>query len=471
MLLRRLVLAVACLASFAIVSFAGAAEPVAETIVGSVEIAPVWSGHRVGFALLTLKDRQYAAFYAADRHLTVAARRLDDDRWEFARLPSEQAGPPRGPKQTSAVVGWDSHNAITLAADSAGHIHLAGNMHANGLSYWRTEEPGEIASFRQVKAMTGRDEDRCTYPVFLKFPDGRLVFQYRSGSSGDGDTLFNVYDVESRSWRRLVDGPILDGERKRNAYPHPPLLGPDGRFHLSWVWRDAPDAAANHDLCYARSRDLVEWEGADGRPVTLPITLATPGMIVDPVPVGGGILNGTGQVGFDSRHRPVLAYFKHDAEGMSQAYVARWQGDGWRIVQVSDWNHRFAPAGRGTLPKVDIRLGAVQTGAAGELRLPFGHVKAGSGTWVLDEESLAVVRTESATRRFPASLLKAETPFPGLRARFADDQGSSGVPGQRFILRWEALGANRDQPRKQPWPPPTPLCVVEIREAEPGPPP
>jgi hypothetical protein len=464
MLLRRLVVAAACVASFA-----RAAEPVAESIVGSVEIAPVWSGHPVGFALLTLKDRQYAAFYAADRHLTVAARRLDDDRWEFARLPSEQAGPPRGPKQTSAVVGWDSHNAIVMAADSAGHIHVAGNMHANGLSYWRTEEPGAIASFRQVKAMTGRDEERCTYPVFLKFPDGRLVFQYRSGASGDGDTLFNVYDVESRSWRRLVDGPILDGERTRNAYPHPPVLGADGRFHLSWIWRDTPDAATNHDLSYARSRDLVAWEGADGRPVSLPITLATPGMIVDPVPAGGGVLNGTGQVGFDSRHRPVLAYFKHDSEGMSQAYVARWEADGWRIVQLSDWKHRFAPAGRGTLPTVDIRLGAVQAGAAGELRLPFSHIAEGSGTWVLDEESLETVRIDPATRRFPRSLLKVESKFPGMRPRLADDRGASGVPGQRFVLRWETLGPNRDQPRKQPWPPPTPLRVVEIRETEPSP--
>lgn len=89
----------------------------------------------------------------------------------------------------------------------------------------------------------------------------------------------------------------------------------------AWVWREAPDAAANHDLSSARSRDLVAWEGADGHPVALPITLATPGMIVDPVPVGGGILNGTGQVGFDSRQRPALAYFKHDAAGMCSGSI------------------------------------------------------------------------------------------------------------------------------------------------------
>ncbi len=431
-----------------------------------VDVAPVWAGHPVGFALFTHGERQYVAFYAADRHLTVAARALEGDAWEFFRLPSEQPEPPRfGHRQTSAVLGWDSHNSIVMAADSAGHLHLAGNMHCNPLTYWRTREPGEIASFEQVKKMVGRDEDRCTYPLFLTLADGRLVFQYRSGQSGDGSTFLNVYDVESRSWRRLVDAAFFDGEGKRNAYPLAPVAGPDGMFHLSWVWREAGDAAANHDLSYARSRDLAHWEDAAGRPLALPITVATEGVIVDPVPVNGGILNGSGRIGFDSQKRPMLAYYKFDSAGHSQAYVARWESSTWNIVQLSDWDHRFEPAGGGTLPKYEIHVGIVQPGKAGELRLEYGHVKAGSGVWVLDEESLAVLRTEPVVHRYPRSLWKVESTFPGMAARYADDVGSGGKPGRRFVLRWETLGANRDKPREQPWPEPSMLRVVELRDA------
>ncbi|MEI6240938.1 MAG: BNR repeat-containing protein, partial [Planctomycetia bacterium] len=436
------------------------ADHVVGSVIGSVDVAPVWAGHPVGFALLTLPDRQYVAFYAVDRHLTVASRALGSDTWEFFRLPSERAQPPRGPNQTSAVIGWDSHNSIVMAVDTAGQIHLVGNMHDNGLTYWRTRRAGAIDSFEQVKAMVGRDEDRCTYPVFLTLPDGRLVFQYRVGRSGDGSTIMNVYDVESRSWRRLVDQPIFDGEGKRNAYPLTPVLGPDDRYHVSWVWRESPDAAANHDLSYARTRDFALWEDAAGRPLGLPIRLATEGVVVDPVPVGGGIINGAGRVGFDSRKRPVISYYKYDAAGHSQAFVARSEGETWQVAKLTDWDHRFELTGPGTLPRYDIHLGAVRPGNAGELLLEFGHVKQGSGVWVLDEETLAVLRTEPVKPHYPRSLWKVESSFPEMRVRYADDLGASGEPGRRFILRWETLGANRDKPRPEPWPEPSMLRVV-----------
>jgi hypothetical protein len=438
----------------------------ADEAVSSVDVAPVWAGHPVGFALLTHGGRQYVGFYAADRHLTVAARAVGGDAWEFFRLPSEQSEPPRfGSKQVSAVLGWDSHNSIVMAADFAGHLHLAGNMHDSGLAYWRTREPGEIGSFEQVRQMVGRDEERCTYPLFLTLADGRLVFQYRSGKSGDGSTFLNIYEVESRAWRRLVEGPVFDGEKQRNAYPLAPVAGPDGMFHLSWVWREAGDAAANHDLSYARSRDLASWQDAAGRPLALPIRLATEGVIVDPVPVNGGILNGSGRVGFDSRKRPVLAYYKYDSAGHSQAFVARWEGSAWRIVPLSDWDHRFEVTGGGTLPKYDIHVGIVRPGKTGELLLEFAHVKQGTGVWVLDEPSLAVLRTEPTTPRYPRSLGKVESKFPGMSVRYADDSGVSGEAGRRFILRWEALGANRDKPRPEPWPEPSMLRVIELRDA------
>jgi hypothetical protein len=237
--------------------------------VEAIDVAPVWAGHPVGFALVTAGDRQYVAYYAADRHLTVAARDLAGDEWTFFRLPSAQPGPPTEPGQTSAVLGWDSHNGIAMAADGAGHLHLAGNMHNNGLTYYRTQVPAAIETFEQVPAMVGREEKRCTYPMFLTRTDGLLLFRYRSGGSGNGRDYFNVYDESDRSWRRLFEEPFFDGEEKRSAYAHQPILGPDGRYHSSWVWRDTPDCSTNHDLGYARSSDLIEWETIDGRGIAI----------------------------------------------------------------------------------------------------------------------------------------------------------------------------------------------------------
>ena len=113
-----------------------------------------------------------------------------------------------------------------------------------------------------------------TYPVFLKDSAGRLMLKYRDGGSGNGNEIYNVYDTATSTWRHLLATALVDGEGKRNAYFVGPTLGPDGFFHLAWVWRDTPDAETNHDLSYARSRDLVRWERSDGSPLKLPITLA-----------------------------------------------------------------------------------------------------------------------------------------------------------------------------------------------------
>ncbi len=263
--------------------------------------------------------------------------------------------------------------------------------------------------------MVGREEKRCTYPMFLTRTDGLLLFRYRLGGSGNGRDYFNVYDESDRSWRRLFEEPFFDGEEERSAYAHQPILGPDGRYHVSWVWRDTPDCSTNHDLGYARSSDLIEWETIDGRGIALPIRLDTPGIVVDPVPVEGGILNGTG---------------------------------------------------RGSLPTAHISLGAVKPAAKGELRLSFSHAKEGTGVWLLDDESLAVVRTEPASpKSLPAELTRVESSFPGMAVRTADDRGASGIPGRRFVLRWETLNSKRDQPHEDPWPEPSMLRVVEVDDS------
>src|SRR5439155_1642204 len=73
------------------------------TITKMLDIADVWSGHPVGFALVTTGTRQYAAYYDVDRTMTVASRALTSDTWTFARLPS--------------TVGWDSHNYTAMDVD------------------------------------------------------------------------------------------------------------------------------------------------------------------------------------------------------------------------------------------------------------------------------------------------------------------------------------------------------------------
>ncbi len=449
-----------CVLGFAMAPIGGnAAEPV-ETI----DVEPVWTGHPVGFSLLTCPPYQYVAYYNADRQMTVAQRELAGTEWVFAHLP--------------ARVGWDSHNYVTMAVDRDGHLHVAGNMHCVPLVYFRTVKVGDVQSLTRVAKMIGPErEKRVTYPVFLHGPAAQLIFRYRDGSSGNGDDIYNEYDEATRTWRRLMNRPLTSGRGKMNAYCSRPELGPDGYYHVVWVWRDTPDCATNHDLSYARSRDLVHWETASGKKLILPITIGS-GAVVDPVPPHGGIINGGHRLGFDSRNRPVIAYHKFDADGNTQIYVARFERSAWKVRRISDWTgYRWEFSGGGCIP-FEVRLGAV-TRVKQELRIactygrgranwtlnattlePLGDAKKLPATVPKARPSATDLKTTRSSRSVGAVNRAAKPLAEGLRIRFADDQGSSDSGDHYFRLQWYSLGPNRDRPRAGPPPLPTMLKVL-----------
>ena len=414
-----------------------------------MDIERVPADFPVDFCLLTHRDRQYVGYYDFQRRMTVASRTLDSNAWQYHTLPSQ--------------VGWDSHNYVTMAIDDNACVHLSGNMHCKKLVYFRTAKPWEIASFEKIDAMTGMDEEKCTYPKFMSGAEGELIFHYRDGSSGNGREIYNVYDLKTGTWRRLLDRPLADGQGQRNPYMCDPLCGPDGYFHVCWVWRDTPDCTTNHDLSYARSRDLIHWGTIDGTPVELPFLIGTKGLIVDPVPVNGGIINGSQRVGFDSKKRVLVSYHKFDGNGKTQAYVARFERGAWVSRQVSDWDYRWAFEGLGAIVS-EIVLGAVKRWPDGNLALPYWHVKYGEGHLIIDDEDLHPLGATTDYPERPPRLCTPESEFPGVQVRWADDLGSE--YGDRYVLRWETLPANRDRARSGPLPEPGMLRLYQLVPGE-----
>jgi hypothetical protein len=426
-------------------------------LIQSIDVAPVWSGHPVGFALLTDAGHQmqYVAYYNYERQMTLAARRLDSETWTFHPVISK--GPIPSPH-----LGWDSHNWIALALDSRNQIHLSGNMHASPLLYFRTSTPGDISSLQEIDRMVGDRESSVTYPRFLAGPDGALIFTYRDGRSGNGEDIYDTYDASHGSWSRLLDRPLLDGRGRMNAYPVGPIKGPDGYFHLAWIWRDTPDCATCHDISYARSTDLIHWQTSRGEPLALPLTLEN-SEIVDHVPPHGGAINSDVQIGFDGQNRVVITYTKYDTSGNSQLFIARPQSDQWTISQLSHWNYRWNFGGTGTIP-FEITVDPPRVLPDGRLVATFTHAKFGRGGFVIDPKTLQSVAPFNAPPPLPPELLKVQSSFPGMEVRTAKDTGTPPSDHSRFILRWETLPANRDQPRQGPLPPPSMLRVCKIGE-------
>lgn len=416
-------------------------------LVRSWTIGEVVADFPVGFCLLSAGERQYVAYYDAQRRMTVASRAIASDEWRYQVLPSE--------------VAWDSHNYVTMAVDADGHLHVSGNMHAVPLVYFRTRVAGDIASLEAVD-MVGTLEQRVTYPKFLKGGDGRLIFTYRHGGSGNGIQIYNQYDPSTLRWSRFLDRPLLDGKGETNAYASTPSLGPDGRYHMAWVWRDTPDCATNHHLSYARSSDLKRWESAGGKQVDLPITLDQKNLWVDPVPSGGGIINGGFRLRFDARQRPMIAYHKSDAAGNMQLYITRFEDGEWRRRQVSTWEKPVLFSGNGSMGFIGIGIRDFDRVAEGVLRLSYRHRDYGVGEFQLDEITLEPLAEKVAVRPgLPKSLERRQGGVAAMQIMRARDEGVAADSGRRYLLQWEAMPPNRDQAQERVGP--STLMLHELR--------
>ncbi len=420
--MRSIVLAFAALVC---VSSASAQTPA----VAPEAIDKVWSGHSARFAMLAGATHLYVAYYDANRQLTVAQRPLNNPaHWVYHKV--------------DTWLGWDSHNYIAMTLDGDGAVHVAANMHVDPLTYFRSDPGGDVRTLKREGVMVDpARETRMTYPVFLKDSAGRLIFKYRDGSSGDGNELYNVYDEASQRWKALTSMPLVDGEGVRNAYFMGPVLGPDGFFHIAWVWRETPMAETNHDLSYARTRDLIHWEKADGTPLALPIRLSQ-AEIVDPVPVRGGIINNNTIIGFDDQGRVTITYHKYDSSGNTQIWLARRDGKIWTKRQVSAWtNYRWDFSGGGSLNS-EIFVGGARPGAPGQLIVPV--VRLGQALeFVVDAKSLRLIEERKVDGLTEAVARKVQV-ANGQRLNAVQ---ATAPGGQTFTLAWGSLPPNRDLPR------------------------
>lgn len=416
----------------------------AQTAKREIVVAPALSDFPVAFCLLTHGDKQFVAYYAPDHQMIVASRNINEDKWLFQPLPSK--------------IGWDGHNSIAMKVDSDDQIHLSGNMHVDPLMYFRTTKPLDITSFKEINYMVGKDEMKATYPAFMNGPDNAFIYHYRDGGSGDGNEIFNVYDVKTQTWSRLLDKPLTDGKGLRNAYMSGPSLGPDNYYHLVWVWRDSYHCETNNHLSYARSRNLKDWESVDGKRVELPITIEQKELWVDPVPVKAGLINGGAQVGFDNENRLLITYHKFDKNGNNQAYISRFNHGEWEIRQISDWDYRWYFSGGGGIV-FEIGIKGAQKYGNNLVKVNYSHVKYGEGYWLVDENTLEVVKT--ITVKSPSA---KETPMdkPALSMikKTVNDCGK-GFKGKKFRLEWETLPQNRDTMRTGVRVEPTILKVIE----------
>lgn len=249
-------------------------------------------------AITTYKGYQYVVYWTPAFHVCISRKKMPEGTWEPLELPDYT---------TSSGHLSDGHYDISLGiCENDGTMHLAFDHHGNTLHY-RMSVPGIAnnpdsadwlpASFKAVRdyLVEGSSISMVTYPRFVQKPNGDMLYECRLGSSGNGNNLLWEYKASTGKWTSI--GQYANGVSvSENPYINGIHYDPQGRLHVSWVWRQTPDAQTNHDICYIYSDDDGRtWNNAAGTKIgtveSSPVTLTSPGLIVMPMSTNRGLIN------------------------------------------------------------------------------------------------------------------------------------------------------------------------------------
>jgi hypothetical protein len=315
----------------------GAATLVADTVLSSNATAAKSYDTNVNVAsyrqhgILYHGGYQFVAWYNGNARNVVVARRSFDaatmtgGAWVWAYVDFKLAS------------GADSHNVISMGiSDGDGRLHLAIGQHGAQLFYLRsvagavsapawdntvfggtgTSDSGAAAPSAGMPNY-GAATDNVTYPYFIS-PDAKtLQLAYRTGGSGDGEMQLAEYGNGAWSYvgqlTSATGGYTQAGvtSNTRNAYPHGLDYDGAGRLHMAFTWREnldtafianCADAINNHDTLYIYSDDRGRtWKNSAGTTVAdvaakKTAGVSSPGLVVDPLPVGRDMMNQETQV-------------------------------------------------------------------------------------------------------------------------------------------------------------------------------
>jgi len=283
-------------------------------------------------SLISFKDSQYAAYYDQEQNVVLAKRKIGSAHWKLVTTPYKGDA-------------TDAHKSISIMVDGDGFLHIAWGQHNNNLNYAKSVLAGSL-TLGNKEVMLSAKENKVSYPEFYKMGNGDLLFFYRDGGSGNGNLMINRYSLKTKKWTRVQDG-MIDGEGQRNAYWQV-AIDQVGTIHLSWVWRESPDVATNHDLCYAKSTDGgLTWLKSTNEKYSLPITAANAEYALK-IPQKSELINQTSMF-VDAKGKVFIAgYWRDTNEAIPQYHLVFKTGGHWEVSNLKFRKTTFSLSGGGT---------------------------------------------------------------------------------------------------------------------------
>ncbi len=113
-------------------------------------------------ALTTFGENQFTAYYDENSFVVLGKRKINTSNWEL--LKTIYKGNTK-----------DAHNAISIAIDGDGYIHVSWDHHNTKLRYAKSKSPLSLELGPEIP-MTGFEEQSVSYPEFYNLKNGNLLF-------------------------------------------------------------------------------------------------------------------------------------------------------------------------------------------------------------------------------------------------------------------------------------------------------
>lgn len=221
-------------------------------------------------AIMTYNGYQYITYWNKPGNVCIARKEISEGKWEEVVLTD----------YTSPHDLSDGHYNISFGiCKNDGTIHISFDHHNDKMNYrvsvadlandpenadWSATSFGPVVNYLETGVVLNDTKfpGAITYPRFISKPDGDLLFECRTGWSGDGNSHLWEYSGTTSQWSYI--GEYLHGRSdgmpagyvNNCGYINGLHYTPGGtRLHVSLVWRDSPDPNSNHDMCYAYSDD------------------------------------------------------------------------------------------------------------------------------------------------------------------------------------------------------------------------
>lgn len=283
-------------------------------------------------SLVSHQGFQYAAYYDENQQVVLAKRKSNAQNWQI------QPTPYKGD-------ATDAHKSISIMVDGGGFIHVAWGQHNNPLNYAVGIAPGSLQLGKRL-SMVNQKEGKVSYPEFYRLKSGDLLFFYRDGGSGNGNMMINRYSLQTKTWTRVQDN-LIDGQGERNAYWQT-TIDKNGTLHISWVWRESPDIASNHDMCYARSLDLGKtWQKSNGEKYQLPINKGNAEYLLN-IPQKSELINQTSMYADGEGGIFIATYWRNANTAIPQYQIVYKNARGWKNLTANFRKTPFSLSGGGT---------------------------------------------------------------------------------------------------------------------------